>query len=288
MRILLTGASGKLGVYLIDQLRFRGHEVTAWSGAATGQHGGVSWEAVDLSDARAVRRSLVAAGPDAILHAGAISSAAAVSQDPARAYAVNVLGTEVIASWCGEHDRRLLYTSTDLVFDGSGSWYREGDVPRPVVAYGASKLDGEPSVLATPRGLVARLSLLYGHALGPRKSYFDDAIGDLGRGVPRYFFVDEFRTPLGYQTASVILVRLIESAATGVVHVGGRERMSRFELMKRVAGPLMLDTGLVRPNSRGDAPGAEPRPADVSLDTSRLDALIPDVDRPPPEAAFVQ
>jgi dTDP-4-dehydrorhamnose reductase len=128
--------------------------------------------------------------------------------------------------------------------------------------------------------LVARISLLYGPTPSGRPGFYDAGIEALRRGEARSFFKDEFRTPLDYGTAALILVRLVESNAVGVVHVGGRERVSRLELMRCAAAASGIDLDLVRPNRQADARLPEPRPADVSLDTSRLARLLPDLERP--------
>ena len=131
-----------------------------------------------------------------MIHAGALSSAEAVRRDPARAQAVNVEATRRLAAWAAARGRRLVFTSTDLVFDGSKSWNREDDPARPILAYGRTKLEAESHVLAIPRGLVARLSLLFGPTRSGSPDFFDLAIDALGRGERRSFFEDEFRTPL--------------------------------------------------------------------------------------------
>jgi len=119
-----------------------------------------------------------------------------------------------------------------------------------------------------------------------RCSFFDRALADLAAGQPQIFFEDEFRTPLDYKTAALALIRLAETEVQGIVHLAGRERVSRFQLMERAARALGLDSGLVRANRREDATLNEPRPADVSLNTELLDALLPDLDRPPIEEAL--
>jgi dTDP-4-dehydrorhamnose reductase len=239
-----------------------------------------------VTDEPAVASALAEADPGAILHTAAVTSAEASAREPRRAAAVNVAATRYLAAWAAGHDRQFLYTSTDLVFDGAKSWYREQDPAEPIIEYGRTKCAAEPFVLAMPRGLVARLSLLFGPAGAGKPSFFDLALDALGRGEPRSYFEDEFRTPLDYRSAATILVRLVESGATGIVHVGGRERLSRFELMRRAARARGLDAGLVRANRRADHPAPEPRPADVSLDTTRLATLLPDLERPGIEAAL--
>ena len=221
-----------------------------------------------------------------IIHAGAISSADAVRREPEAGWSVNTRATEVLCDWAGERGRRLLFTSTDLVFDGTRPWNRESDPANPVVEYGRTKLAAEAHVLANRNGLVARLSMLFGPSTNGRAAYFDQAIAALRAGATQAFFEDEFRTPLDYVTAASILVRLAGTDATGVVHVGGPLRLSRLELMKRAATAMGADEALVQANRRAVLASLEPRPADVSLDTSRLRAMFPDLVVPTVEEAL--
>ncbi len=287
MRILVTGASGQLGSYLAHELRRAGRsELVLWSRGTTGSRSGLEVRPVDLADGLALASALEEADPDVVIHAAAISTAGQVRMAPEHALAVNVEGTRRLAAWCGDRGRRLVFTSTDLVFDGTRGWYREDDEPSPVLAYGRTKAAAEPLVRQIPGGLVARISLLYGPSRAGRVSFFDRALASLRAGEPQVFFEDEFRTPLDYATAARILIRLAEKQAGGIVHVAGRERVSRYELMQRVARALGLDPDLVRANRQQDADLAEPRPADVSLESSLLDSLLPDLDRPSIEMAL--
>jgi dTDP-4-dehydrorhamnose reductase len=280
MRILLTGASGQLGAYVIDQLVEHGHEVAAWSGTELGDRRGLPLTSIDLTDRDATERALDRADPDAVIHAAAISAAESVRLDPRRASAINVDATARIATWCDRRDRRLVFTSTDLVFDGSRSWNREEDPTEPILAYGKTKSRAEPSVLAASRGIVARVSLLFGPSRCGRPYFFDQAIEAIRSGQRRAFFEDEYRTPLDMATAAEVLVRLAESELAGIYHVAGRERVSRFELMQRSAKALGLDPTLVIPSRKSEANLLEPRPSDVSLDTTRLASAFPDLPRP--------
>jgi dTDP-4-dehydrorhamnose reductase len=285
MRVLLTGASGQLGAYLVDHLVAAGHDLVAWSGTEAGHRGGVPLVPVDLADPEATGRALTAADPGVILHAAAVSTADAVRRDPERGRIVNVEATRRLAEWCARRERRMVYTSTDLVFDGSRAWNREDDPADPVLAYGRTKRVAEPSVLAAPRGLVARVSLLFGPSRSGRAASFDRTVAALRRGEPQTLFADEFRTPLDLATAARILVLLAGSDVVGLLHVAGIERVSRYELILRAAKALGIDPAPVRANLQGDVALAEPRPADVSLDTSRLAALFPVLRRPTIEEA---
>jgi dTDP-4-dehydrorhamnose reductase len=285
MRIVLTGASGQLGAYVLERLTRAGHDVLAWSGQATGERSGLVLRPVDLTSAGATEDALARDDPDAIIHVAAMSRAEDVRLDPVRGSAVNVEATARLAGWCGRRGRRIVYTSTDLVFDGSNPWNREDDPAAPLLAYGRTKLEGESFVRAVPDGLVARLSLLFGPSRSGQPTYLDRTIEGLRRGESQTLFSDEFRTPLDLATAAEALVLLAESTTSGLIHVGGRQRLSRYELGLRVAMALGLDPALVRANRQRDVTFPEPRPADVSLDTSRLESLLPDLARPDIEEA---
>lgn len=285
MRIVLTGATGRIGAYLREPLNARGWDVVPWSGRSGADRAGTSAVAVDLADARAIADGLDRTSPDVVVHLAAISDAEAVRRDPDRARVVNVEAVAAIAGWCARNERRLVFTSTDMVFPGTKASSTEADEPGPILAYGESKRAAERAALDAPDSVVARIALLYGPTRNGRGTFFDQAVAQLRAGEPRTFFDDEFRTPLDYATAAEILARLVESPYCGPLHVGGPVRMSRYELMTRVARGLGLDESLVRANRRADAVFAEPRPADVSLDTTRLAALFPDLGRPPVEEA---
>ncbi|MDB5351869.1 MAG: dTDP-4-dehydrorhamnose reductase [Planctomycetota bacterium] len=285
MRVLVTGASGQLGAYLIDALLSDGHEPIAWSGSDAGSRSGIRLRSIDLTDLAGVRQTLERDQPDAIVHLAAISSAAGVLNAPDLAETVNVAATAVLADWCSAHHRRLIFSSTDLVFSGERSWNREGDHADPRLAYGRTKRSAEDFVLATPLGLVARLPLMYGPSRCGRTGFFDQAIQAFHRGEPRSYFADEFRTPLDYDSVASILARVLKIELAGILHVAGAERVSRFDLMQTVAEAMGLDPSLVLANRRADAPGPEPRPADVSLDTGKLSAQFTDLIRPSIEEA---
>ncbi len=279
MRVLLTGAGGQLGAYALDELVARGHDAIAWGHTRSGTRGGVEIQPVDL-EVTDIERLLAEIRPEAVVHLAAVSTAEGVRLNRERAWLVNVEATRRIADWCGRSGSAMVFSSTDLVFDGSKSWWCEADETNPVLLYGQSKAEAESAVRAIPTGLVARVSLLFGFSRAGRDTYFDRTMAALRVGEPQTMFSDEFRTPLDLATAARALVRLAERKVTGVIHVAGRQRMSRFELVQRAAIALGLDPDLVRSNLQRDAQLAEPRPLDVSLDTTRWDEVLHDLPRP--------
>jgi len=275
MRILVTGASGQLGSYLLRELAAGDWQVVAWSGARSGQLFGVSLQPVDLADTNQVATAFRQVRPTAVIHAAAVATLAECLRDPQRARQVNAHGSAILAVLAAEVGARLVQVSTDLVFDGEKGWYREQDEPAPLSVYGRTKLEAEQAVLAHPRNAVLRLSLLFGPTLVGRPSFFDQQLAALREHKPVTLFTDEWRTPLNLCTAARALVALVRSDFRGLLHLGGPERMSRQEMGLRLAAALQADPSVIVAKKRDQVPSAEPRPCDTSLDSSRWRELFP-------------
>jgi dTDP-4-dehydrorhamnose reductase len=284
-RLLLTGAGGQLGAYLLRELRGAAG-VTAWTGSRGGERFGFPLRCVDLADRDAVAAAFRKARPDVVIHAGAWAKVADCCRDPATAHRVNVGGTALLAELCADSGARLVLVSTDLVFDGEHAPYREDDPPAPLSVYGRTKAAAEEAVRGMPRGVVARLSLLYGPSLAGRPSFFDEQAAALREGRSVTLFADEWRTPLDLATAAAALTTLAMSDVTGLLHIGGPERLSRLEMGRRLARFLGVNDGNFVAVGRNDVPAAEPRPWDTSLDSSRWRGLFPALPRPAWEDAL--
>jgi dTDP-4-dehydrorhamnose reductase len=276
MHLLLTGASGQLG---------------AWIGASTHAGDLVSWPGprgggVDLTDADAVADALAAARPDIILHTAALSRVADCHLRPDLARSVNVAATATLAELAERHGIRLVFVSTDMVFDGESAPYRDDAVPSPLSVYGRSKAEAERIVLAGRRNAVVRISLLFGPSRCGRPSFFDEQIAALRAGRHLALFEDEWRTPLDLDTAARALPALARSDVVGIVHLGGPERLSRLEMGRRLAAVLGVDDANIRAVTRADLAAPEPRPRDLSLDSTHWRSLFPDLPWPTYEAAL--
>ncbi len=192
-------------------------------------------------------------------------------QAPDEAERINVRLPEVLARRCRERGLRLVSLSTDLVFAGGRSFAAEGDPPGPLCAYGRSKLAGEEVVLAVhPAAAVVRIALVLGRGHGPRATSTESIVWAARAGRPLRLFVDEHRTPVDPESVADAIDRLLERpASSGRFHLGGPERLTRFDLGRRVARAFGLPEESFAPARQADHRGAEPRPADVSLDSTR-------------------
>ncbi len=290
MRIIVTGASGQLGTYILDELTaLRAvHQIQAWTSSRhlAGNSNGLV--PVNLCDLAATKAVLELFQPDVILHLAAVSKPAQVLGDRDYAWNVNVRGTESLVEWCRKTHCRLVFTSTDMVFDGTHAPYREDAQPSPSNEYGRTKAVAESLVLSIPQGMVVRVPLLYGPTRCDRPSFYDQSLNALRGGESQFFFEDEYRTPLDLLTAARLLIGLSDCQAAGIVHLGGPERLSRLQLMRRVAARLGINQSLIAGNRLSDQVGPEPRPADTAMVSDRIAVLVPNVLRPPIETAITQ
>jgi dTDP-4-dehydrorhamnose reductase len=274
--ILLTGAAGFLGAHLARRLA-SGHRVHAnFRSGSPPLPDGVLPLPGDLAGGDVVDR-LLRLRPDLVVHAAALTDADACERDRAAAWRNNVEVTRRLAEAVRPFCRRFIYVSTDLVFGGDRSLYRESDPPRPLMVYGRTKLEAEAAALEVlgSRATVARVALLYGRALsGGRASFAEKMVREALSGRRVLLFDDQFRSPLCAEDAAAGIELLLElDAPPPIVHLGGPERVSRHEIGVAAARIFGLDPTRLVPARMSDVPAAARRPVDVSLDISLARSL---------------
>lgn len=269
MRVLVTGAGGLLGGRLAACLHERGLDVLALRRHAPPPPGPRAL-ALDLLHEGAIDELLDAERPDGVLHAAVLGRADLCQQRPADAQATNAVLPGRLARACAARGIRLVALSTDLVFGGDAAPYRESDATRPLGVYGRTKQEGEQAVLeACPGAAVGRVALVLGRGHGARGTASESVAWALRAGRPVRLFSDEFRTPVDAVSVADAAVRLLTGRASGLFHLGGPERLSRHELGLRIARALGLPERGVTAARQNDYAGADPRPADTSLDIAR-------------------
>jgi dTDP-4-dehydrorhamnose reductase len=284
VRVLVTGSGGLLGGRLAVALQEDGFEVLAAYRTAP-PPSGLSTVAAEIGDADALARLLDAERPAAVVHAAVLGRVEQCQDGPALAEATNARLPATVARACRDRQLRLVALSTDMVFAGDRAPLHEGDPTGPLSVYGRTKAAGERAVLeALPGAAVARVALVYGRGHGSRGTSSESVAWALAAGRKATLFTDEFRTPVDAVSVADAVGRLLRLGGSGVYHLGGPERLSRFELGRRVARALGLDaSGLVAVRQQ-DVPAAEPRPKDVSLDSRRAHRELGWSPRPVDEA----
>lgn len=275
--LLLTGATGFLGLRLAPALGGARRVVRA-ARAAQGE-GSIRF---DLQDGDTILRAFDAVRPAAVVHAGAVAGPDECELDPARARRINRDAVMTIAGACARARARLVFISTDLVFDGEKPWSAESERPNPRSVYGRLKLEAEEAALAAaPGAVVLRVSSMYGRPLGGRAMTVDEQIEALSKGRPVSAFTDQWRTSTDADQLAEVVGRILDRPEiTGLFHWGGADRVTRFEAARILCGVFGFDPGLVRPARAAERTFAAPRPRDTSLDSRKLAGLLGIAPRP--------
>lgn len=263
-RIFLTGSTGFLGSHLLKDVPT---DVKLYCGLRTSSNApGIHNILLELKDSDLIPETLDRINPDIVIHVAAISSEAACVRDPHIAYQVNVGSVLAMQQWCQHNNRRFIFTSTDLIFDGRKGNYSEVDVARPTMAYGCLKAEAESLVRQVDDHLILRLPLLFGIGYGDRKGGLYQFMRSVSDGQSIYLFEDEFRTPVYVKDVAEFIWKIADADITGTFHLGGHERISRLELGQLFVSHLNLDDAHLIPVSRADK-GMNNRPEDTSLDS---------------------
>ena len=272
MRILVTGASGLLGSRVVSLARERKHEVLATYNANPVP--GEEMERLDVTDTAAVFAVVRSFEPDAVVHAAAMTNVDECERNPDRAMAVNGRGTENLAMAARELGAKMIYVSTDYVFDGTkDSPYLEYEAPAPLSYYGHSKLRGELSVRNICSDYaIARTSVLYGwNAPGQHANFATWVMGSLKKGERIKLATDQLNSPTLVEDCAAALLRIVELDARGIFHTCGRSCVSRHEFGLQIAREFGLDTGLITPAKISELSWAARRPAMACLSVERTE-----------------
>jgi dTDP-4-dehydrorhamnose reductase len=229
----------------------------------------------DLADATAVDRLLDEARPEAVVHAAVLSRAEDCEGRPEEAERVNAKLPGLVAAACRERGVRLVALSTDLVFPGDRPFVTESYPTGPRNLYGRTKRKGEEAVLlAYPQAAVARVALVLGRGHGPRSTSSESVARALRAGRSQRLFTDEYRTPIDPESVERALAKLLEGTAAGLFHLGGPQRVSRYELGIRVARAFGLAASGIVASVQAQHQGPDLRAPDVSLDSSHAQAEL--------------
>jgi dTDP-4-dehydrorhamnose reductase len=265
-KLLITGASGFLGWHLC-QVAQQNWEVYGLYHSHPLAMSGIHPIQMDLTDFQALQSLFQQIQPDAVIHTAAQSSPNLCQTQPEASYAINVAASINLAELCANAAIPYVFTSTDLVFDGRNAPYRESDRVCPVNRYGEHKVAAEQGILAHyPAAAVCRMPLMFG-AAPTAPSFIQPFIQQLRSHQILKLFTDEIRTPVGGFTAAQGLLLALEKVQ-GIIHLGGKERISRYDFGQLMVEILELPGEKILPCRQADVPMAAPRPPDVSMDSS--------------------
>lgn len=253
MRCLVTGSKGMLGTELVEFLRRQNEEVIGWD---LPEH--------NVTDIEKTINSIHQVGPDVVFHLAARTDVDGCEDDVGGATTVNFQGTWAVALGVEELGRKMVYLSTDYVFDGrSERPYRESDTANPLSVYGRTKLLGENAIRRScRRHFIVRSSWLYGR----HGRNFVDTIRQKSRQAPRIEVVsDQVGSPTYARDLCRPLWELAKSKYFDTYHLTNSGQCSWFELATEVVKLAGTKCEVV-PIDTAAATRRAPRPAFSALD----------------------
>ena len=279
MRILVTGASGLLGINLALEASLD-HEVYGLVHSHALQAKSFTVIQGDLRIQGTAERILEQVQPDWVIHCAALANLDACETDPAQAKKMNTEIPHQLAKLVARGGARLLHVSTDSVFDGQRGNYSEEDRPNPLGIYSLTKLEGEYAVAeANSDAIIARV-VFYGFSLSGKRSLGEFFLYNLQASRPVMGFTDVYFCPLLANDLAHIFLKMLALQLSGLFHVVSRQCISKYAFGAAIAQRFGLDASLIQPTSVGQAGLAATRSPNLTL---RSDKLVASLGEAPPD-----
>jgi dTDP-4-dehydrorhamnose reductase len=267
--ILVTGGNGLLGIKVLAEAegKYRLVSVDLQAGPLF-PFSGMEYVRADITDAESFRAAVTAARPDCVIHAAAYTDVDRCELEREACLRVNSTGTENVAMACRSPGIKLIYLSTDYIFDGKRGPYSEEDEPNPVSHYGLTKLEGEAAVIRLLDDyVIARTTVLYGYFPGIRPNFITWLVDKLRKRETVFIVDDQHGTPTLADDLAGMLLALFKKNKRGIYNTVGNECLSRHEFAVRTAGVFGLDATLIQKTTtdRLNQPAARPMRGGLSI-----------------------
>jgi len=259
MRVLVTGVKGQLGYDVVNELMQRGHEAV-----------GVDIEEMDITDADAVSKGIEDAEVQAVIHCAAYTAVDAAEDNEAVCRKVNAGGTENIAKVCGRLGLKMIYISTDYVFDGEGERPWEPDDERdPLSIYGRTKCEGELAVEKyVEKFYIVRIAWVF----GVNGKNFVKTMLNLGKTKDEINVVyDQFGSPTYTYDLARLLVDMAESDKYGRYHATNEGTCTWYEFTQEIFRQAGIKIK-INPVSSDEFPAKAKRPHNSRMNKDKLEA----------------
>ena len=258
MKVLVTGVKGQLGYDVVNELEKRGHEAV-----------GVDVEEMDITDADKVREVILKENPEAVIHCAAYTAVDAAEENEEVCRKVNTDGTVNIAKVCGENNIKMMYISTDYVFDGEGEQYWQPDESRhPLNVYGQTKYEGELAVeKEVKKYFIVRIAWVF----GVNGKNFIKTMLNLGKTHDELSVVDDqVGSPTYTFDLARLLVDMIETDKYGKYHATNEGICTWCEFAKEIFRQAGMNVK-VNPVTSEEFPTKAKRPHNSRMSKDKLE-----------------
>ena len=268
-RLVIIGGSGLVGSVLIQKIKYPTKVYATYNSNKINLKGNNFYQ-MDVRDENRVNDLLKEIQPDTVINAAAKRNTRYCEENPDEAYKVNVEGTKNIVDVCKAINAKLVFFSSDQVFDGTKGRYSEEDELNPLNTYGKQKAMAEKIIKDNLENwLILRASHVY--AWSPRSDNFVSwVIGELNSGREIQISYDQFVTPIHVDSFVDILIKLLERDKRGIYHVGDRECLRKYDFVKMIKETFHFDKATIKPVSSEALNHDIIRPKNNCLDLSKI------------------
>lgn len=268
-KLLIIGANGFVGAW-VARLANSSFDVTLGSRNSSGPNSA----RIDITQADSVIDTFQAIKPDVVLLTAAIADIDKCEREKELINQINFQGPVNVATECNRHGARMIFCSTDAIFDGTLAAYPEDATPTPVNEYGKSKARAENAIIEIHSDtVILRFSLVLGRAFAAgTNSYVDKLDAQLRSGQKVATPTFEYRNPIDVRRLARVMIDMASRSETGIFHVAASDKLARYELARKLAVKLGHSPDLIVPQTE-PIPGRAPRGLDDFLVCERLPAV---------------
>lgn len=272
-RVLIIGASGRIGkeIYKI----FNSESAKKFYDVFGTYHSNPvnKFEKIDITNIDSVNNVIDRIKPNIIIHTAGLIYPVACEKNKELAWEINVIGTKNILNSCSQFKSKLVYISTDYIFDGQNNPYDELDTPNPLNYYGLTKLESEKLISLLNDYLIIRTAWV-NDVEKNSSSFIMQLINSLKNNKSFTVPYDQFGSPTIPSNLSEIIYELIQQNKKGIFHVTGSTYISRFDFALKIAEFFSLDKTLIEKISTSDLNQKISRPLEVNLNLKKLKSSI--------------
>jgi len=273
LKILIIGSNGLLGQSLVKRFN-QGFDVYGCSIEPENYTNFLLSEnyfKLDITSRTNVKDFFLSIQPDIIINAAAYTNVDKCEEEQDQCWAVNARSLEIIVEACKVFSPILVHISTDYIFDGKNSPYKENDIPNPHGFYGKSKLAAEKTVKESMlEYIIVRTQILYGTGNKIGKNFVTWVLNKLRNKESIRVVNDQIGNPTFVDDISEAIFKLLEEKEFGVFHVSGKEECNRYDFSKKIAKIFDLDGGLIEEISTIDLKQKAPRPMNSTFILDKL------------------
>lgn len=266
MKILITGANGFVGKSLTVLLQEKGYDVTP---IGFGEHCNTMAASPDLTNFQAAFSFIKIHRPSIVLHLAGLKDVFLCERNKILSHSLNLILSENIAKICSLIPSKLIFISSDYVFDGENGPFNETSIPRPSTQYGIDKLKAEQYIQQNQKHYaILRTSGIF----GMKTDFVSTVIEQVSAGEPFSAYKNLINTPTFINEFADMLHIIIKNDLTGIFHCSGIEAVSRFDFSKIIARVFSLNESLIRSISLDCS--TDIRPRSLIIDSMRTYRLL--------------